>query len=235
MDTLLQLDTDVFLFFNSMHAPFWDVFMRLFSGKWIWVPMYAVILAALWRSYRWRVALTMTVAAALVIVIADQTCATLIRPYFERLRPSQPDNPLSVLTHIVDGYRGGRYGFPSCHAANSFGLAVFTALLFNHRRWTLFIVAWALLNSYTRLYLGVHYPGDLAVGALVGATAASVVYLLTGPVLSRWAAPRGLLQTPPLRELHLGSHTLWYRPFDATIATGLLTAAYITLRAAFCC
>lgn len=232
MTQLLQLDQDIFLFFNGMHAPFWDIFMRLFSGKWLWVPMYAAILWAVWRSYTWRVALTMTVAAVLVIVVADQTCATLIRPYICRVRPSQPDNPLSALTHVVMGYRGGHYGFPSCHAANSFGLAVFMSLLMCRRRWVVFMLAWATVNCYTRVYLGVHYPGDLLVGAIIGSTAASLLYLLTIPVLSHWAAPHGLRQVPPLRLRRLGTRELYYRSFDIPIAVGLLTVVCIALRAA---
>ena len=85
-------------------------------------------------------------------------------------RTEQPaaENPIVDLAHIVNGYRGGSYGFPSCHAANSFGLAMYVVFLFRKRWLSVFIITWAVLNCYTRIYLGVHYPGDLIVGHLVG-------------------------------------------------------------------
>lgn len=167
IDWLNTIDTQVFLALNGLHAPYFDVFMKLFTGKWIWVPMYAAVLFAVVRNYRWRQTLAVLVCVALAITIADQVCATLIRPEVCRLRPSNPENPLSEMVHIVGGYRGGSYGFPSCHAANSFALASFLTLLFANRKLSLFIFAWAVLNSYSRVYLGVHYPGDLLVGALL--------------------------------------------------------------------
>ena len=168
IDWLNTIDTQVFLALNGLHAPYFDVFMKLFTGKWIWVPMYAAVLFAVVRTYRWRQTLAVLVCVALAITIADQVCATLIRPEVCRLRPSNPENPLSEMVHIVGGYRGGSYGFPSCHAANSFALASFLTLLFANRKLSLFIFAWAVLNSYSRVYLGVHYPGDLLVGAIIG-------------------------------------------------------------------
>lgn len=171
IDWLNTIDTQVFLALNGLHAPYFDAFMKLFTGKWIWVPMYAAVLFAVVRNYRWRQTLAVLVCVALAITIADQVCATLIRPEVCRLRPSNPENPLSEMVHIVGGYRGGSYGFPSCHAANSFALASFLTLLFANRKLSLFIFAWAVLNSYSRVYLGVHYPGDLLVGAIIGTAA----------------------------------------------------------------
>ncbi|MDE5612567.1 MAG: phosphatase PAP2 family protein, partial [Odoribacter sp.] len=80
--------------------------------------------------------------------------------------------------HIVNGKRGGRYGFPSCHASNSFGLAFILMLLLRQKPLTLFMLGWAILNSYSRIYLGVHYPGDLFVGMLVGLSGALLIYYL---------------------------------------------------------
>ena len=87
-------------------------------------------------------------------------------------------NPISDMVHIVNGHRGGRYGFPSCHAANTFGLAFFVWFLFRKRWLTVFMMGWALLTCYSRVYLGVHYPGDLIAGTLVGLIAAYIVYRL---------------------------------------------------------
>lgn len=101
IDWLNTIDTKVFLALNGLHAPYFDVFMKLFTGKWIWVPMYAAVLFAVVRNYRWRQTLAVLVCVALAITIADQVCATLIRPEVCRLRPSNPENPLSEMVHIV--------------------------------------------------------------------------------------------------------------------------------------
>lgn len=124
------------------------------------------------------VALGCAVAIAFTIVLADQTGASLIRPIAERLRPSNLDNPISEMVHIVNGYRSGRYGFPSCHAANTFGLAFFVFYLFRNRLLSTFIFGWAVVTCYSRAYLGVHYPGDLLTGALLGFASASLCYWL---------------------------------------------------------
>lgn len=171
IDWLNDIDTQVFLALNGLHLPYLDTFMMLFSGKWIWIPMYASILFVIARNYRWKQPIAIAVCIALAITAADQVCASLIRPEVCRLRPANPENELSSLVHIVDGYRGGSYSFPSCHAANSFALAAFVATLFANRRLNIAIFAWAVVNSYSRIYLGVHYPGDLIVGAIIGGIA----------------------------------------------------------------
>ena len=178
MDFLIDLDTSVFLWFNGMHTPLLDDFMMIFTGRFVWVPMYLAIAALLFKTFGRRLAVIYILGIALAITATDQTCATLIRPIVERLRPSNLENPLSALTQVVDGYRGGSYGFPSCHAANSFALATFVALLIKRPRISGAIFIWAVANSYSRLYLGVHYPGDLLVGAAIGSAYGLIFYLI---------------------------------------------------------
>ena len=176
IEYLNNIDTTIFLAINGAHSTFFDSFMTMFTGRYIWIPMYLMALVVLFVRCRWQTALAYLVALATAIILTDQLCASIIRPAVERLRPSNIENALSDYTYIVGGYRGGSYGFPSCHAANSFALAIFMALFVKRRTFTIFIFGWAILNSYSRLYLGVHYPGDLMAGALIGTTLGGVCY-----------------------------------------------------------
>ena len=111
------------------------------------------------------------VGITLTIVLADQITSTLMKPYFARLRPSH-EPLLQSLIHIVDGYKGAKYGFASSHAANTFGAATFFFLLLRKNyKWIGLIFLWAAVATYSRIYLGVHYPGDIVVGGFVGALA----------------------------------------------------------------
>jgi undecaprenyl-diphosphatase len=177
LSVLIHIDTELMLWLNSFHSSFWDVFMYIVSDKWTWLPMYAVIVYVLLRKYGFKlIFLWICLMFFFAILFSDQLCGGFIRSYFERYRPSNLSNPISHYVHIVDGYRGGRYGFPSCHAANSFALATLLFLLFRNRMLTITIFVWAVLNSYSRVYLGVHYPGDLLVGALIGTGGAIGMY-----------------------------------------------------------
>ena len=168
MEFLLNIDTDIFLFFNGMHSAFADRFMRLVSERFIWVPMYGALLFVIIKNYGWQKGLIILACTVLAICASDQLCATLLRPAVQRLRPANPANALSTLVHTVNGYRGGNYGFPSCHAANTFALVGLMVPLMHNLRVGICLVAWALINCYSRIHLGVHYPGDLLVGAMLG-------------------------------------------------------------------
>lgn len=138
---LTELDTDALLAVNGWKHVWADQFMYAYSGKWVWVPFYASILYVLFKNYHWKYVIGCLFAIGLTIAFADQVGASVIRPLVERLRPSNPANPISHMVEVVNGYRGGRYGFPSCHAANTAGLAFFLLFLWKNRFIGIFISA----------------------------------------------------------------------------------------------
>ena len=169
------LDRTIFLTLNGMLTPYWDSFMYILTSKFIWIPLYASILYVLYKNMNIRMVIFTTLMFALLITLADQTCSSILRPIFERPRPSR--NPeIADLVHLVNGKRGGKFGFPSCHAANTFALACFIMLLFKNRALTTFFMLWAIVTCYTRIYVGVHYPGDLLFGTIVGFTMGIITY-----------------------------------------------------------
>lgn len=182
---LSDIDARLLLIVNGAHSPFFDSVMWCISGRWIWVPFYAVLAYLLFRRMSWERASICLVTIGLIILAADQTCATLIRPEIGRLRPANLNNPLSSFVHVVNGYRGGRYGFPSCHAANTFALAVFMSLVIRHKWFTVMMFSWAFIVSYSRMYLGVHYFGDLFCGATIGSLFAVLFYYLQNYLFKR--------------------------------------------------
>lgn len=182
---LSDIDARLLLIVNGAHSPFFDSVMWCISGCWIWVPFYAVLAYLLFRRMSWKRASICLVTIGLIILAADQTCATLIRPEIGRLRPANLNNPLSSFVHVVNGYRGGRYGFPSCHAANTFALAVFMSLVIRHKWFTVMMFSWAFVVSYSRMYLGVHYFGDLFCGATIGSLFAVLFYYLQNYLFKR--------------------------------------------------
>lgn len=213
IDYLINIDSDFMLMLNGTHTAYLDRVMVLVSDKWVWTPFYAALVMVLTMKYRIGACLVALFAVVLAVTLADQTCASIIRPVVERLRPSNIANPLSECVITVNGYRGGAYGFPSCHAANSFALAVFMALTVRHRWFSLVLFGWAVLNSYSRVYLGVHYPGDLIAGAILGSFFGFVCYWLSSRINHR--------QRFPMSDAHgVASLTL-----GVTVVTVLAAAA----------
>ena len=161
---LQTADSTVFLTVNSLHNNYFDSVMWFISGKMIWIPMYASLLFVLLKNYPYKVVLKILLAMGIIFFFTDCFTSQVIRPWVCRLRPSNLDNPISHMVHIVDGYRGGRCGFPSNHASNTWGLVFFMAYLLRNVWLTCFLSLWGLVVCYSRMYLGVHYLGDLLMG-----------------------------------------------------------------------
>lgn len=201
LETLQNIDSTIFLFIhNLVRSPYLDNASWWISDRWIWVPMYAAIVYWMYRRMGWRSAVVYAIAIGAAVACADQLCATVIRPLAERLRPANLLNPISDSVSVVNDYRGGRYGFPSCHAANTFVLATFTAFICRDRAVRIWMFGWAVLSCWSRVYLGVHYPGDLIVGGVIGAGCAWLLWTmirLTGMTGRITAEPQGW-RTPPV-------------------------------------
>jgi undecaprenyl-diphosphatase len=171
----LELERGLFLLLNGSNYPFLDRFMWLYSGKWVWLLLALFILFTLLYKKPWREWLLILVAIAVVITLCDQFASHLCKPLFARFRPTHhPDFMEEVKT--VFGYRGGRYGFMSSHAANAFGFAAFMVRLLRNRAFTWAILFWATLTAYSRVYLGVHFISDVVAGAVAGAVFGYGVY-----------------------------------------------------------
>lgn len=175
---LEQQDAQLFLFLNGFHTTFWDHFMMMYSSRFIWIPFYASFVFVMFKNFSWKVNITCILLIALIITLCDQTASSLLKPMIGRMRPSNLENPISPLVHVVNGYRGGRFGFPSSHAANAWSMAFFAMYLVRRSKLTLFLVVWAFVMSYSRTYLGVHYPGDLLVGTFIGFLYATLAYYI---------------------------------------------------------
>lgn len=166
MKNLLQIDKDLFLFLNNLGSANYDPFWILISNKWIWIPLYALFLFILAKNFKLKSLVFILIFVALGITISDQI-AGIFKVGFARLRPCH-DVSLQGLMRIVDC--GGSFGFYSSHASNSFFLASFlSVLLKNKYGWfPYFLFIWAIIVSYSRIYLGVHFPFDILMGAIMG-------------------------------------------------------------------
>ncbi|MEX2233223.1 MAG: phosphatase PAP2 family protein [Cyclobacteriaceae bacterium] len=178
MEEILEFDKELFLDLNSYHNEWLDQLMMFFSSTPAWIPLYLILLYAIIRIYK-KNTWVVLFAATITILLADQITSSFMKPFFERLRPSH-EPELAGVVNIVDQYRGGKYGFASSHAGNTFGVATLMWIfLKDYRPWIGILFFWALFVGYTRIYLGVHYPGDILVGQLIGFLSALAAYFLS--------------------------------------------------------
>lgn len=167
LEQLLHYERNIFFALNGSNSVYLDHFMWLFSSKQAWFPLALFILAVLCYKKNWKEIVLVFLAIALVVALCDQFASHFCKPFFARYRPtSHPDFMNEVQT--VFGYRSGKYGFISSHAANAFGFATFTLMLFRNKYYTYTILLWSIITAYTRVYLGVHFLSDVICGAMAG-------------------------------------------------------------------
>ncbi|MBX0289564.1 phosphatase PAP2 family protein [Hymenobacter sp. HSC-4F20] len=185
IEQLQALDRWLLLGANSHHTPKLDAWMIFFSERLVWFPAYFVLVVVLCYLFQRR-ALLLLPLLGLSVALADVISSRFFKPYFARLRPCH-DATLSTTLNLVNGC-GGQFGFLSSHAANSFALAVFMGLVLpaQYRIPKVLLYIWAALVSYSRMYLGAHYPSDVVAGALLGSATAWACATAYQRLAPRW-------------------------------------------------
>ncbi|MDD7318668.1 MAG: phosphatase PAP2 family protein [Prevotella sp.] len=177
MEELVKLDQTILSFLNGSDSLYVDGLMMLLTNALVWIPLYLVLIFVIIKNNETMPQILLAIGAAVACVLLTAIAAdVLAKPYFERWRPTN-DPIIKYGIDTVGGIRENNFGFFSAHAANTMGIAVFVSLLFRSRMLSWLMVLWSLLNGYTRLYLGVHYPGDVIVGFLFGALVGFLTYM----------------------------------------------------------
>ena len=212
---LLELDQRIASFINGSDSLYWDDIVYLATQTLTWIPVGLVLLFVVYREKGLRSLLLILGLILLGILISDQLSSSIVKPLTHRFRPAQ-DPYIMYFVDVVNEYRGGSYGFFSAHASNTFTVATLLSLVFRHRLVALLLYSWALLNCYTRIYLGVHYFGDITVGIIVGLLVGWGMYRLYVYFEQRTLRPRpgsdGLshVYSEPLMQLLMASILFTY-------------------------
>ena len=215
MHELNELDHQLTLAINGSDSIFWDNLMYTVTDTFSWTLVIIALLIIIFKNNTWKEAVMIYVTIALLIVVADRICSGLVKPMVERWRPTQ-DPQLMYLVDVVRDYRGGRFGFFSGHACNTMCVAMFLSWLFRSTKVTLTLFFWSLSTTFTRLYLGVHYLGDVCVGFTVGAILGILFYWL----MERKASSPS--SSPPLATCRAIWTPLWASSSSTTSASSSL-------------
>ena len=174
---IIDFDKQLLLCLNGSDSLFWDGIMSVYTTTLVWIPFALALVYLLIKNNSLMNFFLLLLLIAILIALTDGITSTICKPLFARLRPTH-DPEIMYMVDVVNGYRAYKYGFMSSHAANSFGVAVFVLLLVKNRLLSISVIMWAAINCYSRIYLGVHYPGDILCGALVGILCGVLMYRL---------------------------------------------------------
>lgn len=177
IDKLLPFEHNLFLALNGSDSVFWDNAMWTFTGLITWIPMAFFVLYIIFKNQYFKEGLLVLSSIIFVFILASFASGFLFKPLFERYRPTH--HPIyKDLVAIVNDFKGGDYGFISGHATNSFAAAFLLSLVFRNQFTTFSLMLWATLNSYSRIYLGVHFISDIVAGFIIGALIGYSVYAI---------------------------------------------------------
>lgn len=185
IDTISQWDIDLLLALNGSESLYLDGIMWTITRTSTWLLLFGALFYIVIKNNKLKQSLVIFILVALLITVADQVASGICKPLFQRFRPTH-DPIVGPMIDIVNGYRGGKYGFFSSHASNTFAGATFFALLFRSTPVSIVLFIWATLCTYSRLYLGVHYPTDILTGLTFGIFSGYVFHFLYAYVGKRY-------------------------------------------------
>lgn len=173
-----EVDRAVLSFFNDCDSLFLDGLASCLTCGYLWIPLYIALLILIIKNNETMGQIALAIGATLVcVILSDGLADFVVKPTVARLRPTE-EPLIKYAVHVVNNYRADGFSFFSAHASNTMAIATFFCLVVRNRIFSAFLIFWALTNSWTRLYLGVHYPSDVLVGMAWGAVSGSLVYLL---------------------------------------------------------
>ncbi len=184
-----SFDLPIMAVLQGSESIYFDRLMLCFTSTWTWVPLFLALLYMVVRNTNGGQQMTLLIILLFASgLLGGMIVDELVKPTVMRWRPTR-DPEISLLVDAVGNYRGGRFGFFSSHATNTFGLALFISLVVKHKGFTALMVIWSLINCYTRIYLGVHYPSDIVVGLIFATILSLTLYSIYYHVMSKHIKP----------------------------------------------
>lgn len=226
-NALIEFDKQLLLTVNGSESLFFDGFVKTLTTAATWIPLYVSLFYLVLKNNDSVQKIVLIVGcAALCVFVAGSLDDMIVKPLVARWRPTH-DPEIGMSVDVVNGYRGGNYGFFSAHASNTFSIAVFFSLLIRSRLLSVFLIGWSLVNCWTRMYLGVHYPGDILCGLLWGGFVGCAVWFMHYRITIGMNVKQTYISTQYTAS---GYRT---EDVDVVISVLLYTLVYAVLRACF--